>query len=259
MDKDKKYKDKAEEEIDADDKKTKDSETDESYDKKGKKTMKENLEKIFDGETLSEEFKETASVLFEAALNERVEVLREEITEELTEQFAKTIDDYSGYVVTEWIEENRVALEESQKVQFADKIIDAVRTIIEEAGVEVPSEKLDAHEALKEDYNKLKEKFNSLIEDKIGLENQMTLLKMQKVIDNVAEDLTVSAKEHFVSMIETVEYEDDAQYEKVLESVKSKFFSETKKEKLDETTQINEQQETQTKKSNVSGYGQYLL
>ena len=112
---------------------------------KDKVDLKENLSVLFEGEELTETFKKNATDLFEAAVQERVLTLTEEIEEKVSKDLVESIETYSSYVVESWAKDNMVALEESAKVQFADKIITKFREILEEVGVEVPSEKVDAH------------------------------------------------------------------------------------------------------------------
>lgn len=255
MEKDK-YKDKkVNKEIDGDEEEN-DMEETKNY---KKKTMKESLETIFEGEELSDSFKENVSVLFEAALQDKIVTLREEIEQEISEELVENLDKYSSYVVENWIEENKIALQEAAKVEFAEKIVTKFREILEEVGVEIPEEKIDAHESLKKDYENLKVKLNESFENIQSLENEITLLKCEKVIDTVSEDLTVSQKEHFVSLVENIEFKDENSYKNQLNSIKTKFFVESKKQK-DETQELNESvEQKKEEKKYVNPYAGKLV
>ena len=72
-----------EEEMGAEEDMSDEEEEDDFGAKKTKKMkMKEHLGNLFTGEELSEEFKEKASTVFEAAVNMRVDAAREELHEE---------------------------------------------------------------------------------------------------------------------------------------------------------------------------------
>ena len=85
---------------------------------KGMSEGSDYLGKLFSGEELSEEFKDKASTIFEAAVEMKVDDIREELHEEFAqklelqvESMAEKMDDYLSYVVENWMKENQVAID----------------------------------------------------------------------------------------------------------------------------------------------------
>jgi|LakMenEpi03Aug12_release.lakeMendotaPanAssembly.Ray.scaffolds.fasta_scaffold306281_2 hypothetical protein len=202
------------------------------------------IEKLFEGQELSDDFKNEAKVIFEAAVSEKVETLREEFQTQLNEETENKVSQYCDYVAEEFIKENRLVIEAEQKVEFAEKIITKFREILEEVGVEIPETKVDAYENLKEKYEGLKTKLDASIVENIRLADTINLLKADNVIDNVSEDLTLTQKEKLKSLIEHLVFESAEQFEKDVKIVKNKFFTESKSNKDEDEIMTESKKET---------------
>ena len=124
-----------------------------------KKEMQEHLEALFDGESLSEEFMTKATTIFEAAINQRVNVLREQVVAEAAavvqeevetavNELASRLDDYLGYVVEEWMEDNKLAVENGVRTEIAENFMAGLKELFETHYIEVPEEKYDVSEGL---------------------------------------------------------------------------------------------------------------
>merc|ERR1712000_418044 len=103
---------------------------------------------------LSEEFKTKASTIFEAAVNREVEsqvgdqdlVLEELLVEcggELKEEMAQEVDKYLNYVVEEWIEENKLAIESGIQNELSENFMTGLRKLFTENYVDIPETKVD--------------------------------------------------------------------------------------------------------------------
>lgn len=86
-------------------------------------TMSEHMTAMFDGEELSEDFKNKALAVFEAAVNERYDAIVakleesyektiEENTSMILDELANRVNDYISYIAEEWMKENRIACRE---------------------------------------------------------------------------------------------------------------------------------------------------
>ena len=111
--------------------------------------MKEDLDALFGGEELTEDFKKKASVIFESAINMRVEALRlrrsllaesaaqlEEEKEEFRNELSAKMDDYLSYVVEEWMKENELAIERGLKGDIAESFMDGLKGLFEDHYIE---------------------------------------------------------------------------------------------------------------------------
>ena len=201
-----------------------------------KGAMKEDVEEMFSGDDLSEEFKEKASTLFEAAVNARVGLEAARLEEEfeakleeevagLQEQITGKIDAYLDYVVEQWMEENKLAIESSVKVEAADKFINGVKDLFAEHCVEVPEEHVDIVEDLQSYVNELEEKLNAEVNEKIELRQIIEQAQQEAIFDEISEGLAETQVEKFRTLAEGIEYSDAETYAKKLELVKENYFS----------------------------------
>lgn len=204
-----------------------------------KGAMKEDVEELFAGDELSEEFREKASTLFEAAVNARVgleaarleeefEAKLEEATGQIEEELTTKIDSYLDYVAEQWFEDNKIAIESSLKVEAADKFIDGVKALFAEHFVEIPEETVDVVESLEARVAELEEKLNEEINEKIELAKLVEEAEKEAIFDEVAEGLAATQVEKLRTLAEGLEYADAETYRKKVELVKENYFTEKK-------------------------------
>lgn len=201
-----------------------------------KGAMKEDIDEMFAGDDLTEDFKEKASTLFEAAVNARVgiEAARleeefdaavEEVAAELEETLASKLDSYLDYVAEQWFEENRLAVESATKVEAANKFIEGIKGLFSEHFVEIPEETVDVVESLEARVAELEEKLNEEIDEKIGLMKLVEEAEKEAIFDEVAEGLAATQVEKLRTLAEGLEFTDVANFRKKVELVKENYFS----------------------------------
>jgi hypothetical protein len=244
------------------------------------KTMKEEISELF-GDDLSEDFKEKASVIFEAAvhakLQERKTQLEEEyatkaqqLEEEVVEKFADAIesykselseqvDTYMNYVVDEWMKQNEVAVESSLNAQIAEEFMGKLKSLFEESYITVPESKTDLVEEMAAKIEELEEKLNSSILTNIELQSVVEQSQQKDIFAEVSEGLALTQVEKFRTLAESVEFDTVENYRKKLDIVKSQYFSEKKVvatpivEQVDEQM-LNEEVSAKPATGPVSGY-----
>ena len=147
-----------------DDKKAKDDAEvrteDEDKEKKKDIDVKEHVDALIAGEdSLSEEFKSKAAVVFETAIKSKVKEIAEEMEADYNKKFedetSKTkselvekVDAYLNYVVQEWMKENELAVEKGIKGEIAEDFINGLKKLFEDHYIDVPDEKYDVLEDL---------------------------------------------------------------------------------------------------------------
>lgn len=208
-------------------------------------TMKEEIDGLF-GDDLSEEFKEKASIVFEAAVAGRIAEERAALEEdfaakkvELEEQFAKAqeelteelsnqVSDYLDYVVEQWMEANQVAIDSSLNTIIAEEFIEKLKGLFEESYITVPKEKVDIVAEMAEEVAALEAKLNATIEENIELGKLVEASQQQQVFDEVSEGLVLTQVEKLRTLAEGVVFESADSYRKKLEIVKEQYFGEKK-------------------------------
>ncbi len=119
----------------------------------GQKTMKEDIADLFaDDDTISEEFKDKVSTIFEARIHDRVSQIEEEVesyyagmleeaVESIKQDLTEKIDDYLSYIVDQWMEENQIAIESGLRSEMTEDFIAGLRNLFVENYIDVPAEK----------------------------------------------------------------------------------------------------------------------
>ena len=105
-------------------------------------------------EDLSEEFKQKAATIFETAIKAKVkeesqrlqgeyETKLKEDTETQKAELVEKVDSYLNYVVEEWMQENKIAIERGIKGEIAEDFIGGLKKLFEDHYIDVPDEKYD--------------------------------------------------------------------------------------------------------------------
>ena len=202
------------------------------------------VEALVAGEDLSEEFMQKAATIFEAAVKSKT---REEVTRIVEEQqiaiaeevdeykqsLAEKVDQYLDYVVEEWMKENELAIERGLKGEIAEDFISGLKQLFEDHYIDVPDEKYDVLEAQSDKIAELEEQLNSTMESNIQMNSTNSELVREQVIAEVASDLTDTEVEKFASLVEDVDFGDEAGFRAKLDTLKENYFP--KVENLEET------------------------
>lgn len=199
-------------------------------------SMKEDIENLFSNEDLTEEFREKATTIFEAAVHAKVEEIREQIETEyetkleqeivsVVEDISTKVDDYMNYVVKEWMEDNEVAIETSLRTEITEEFIDGLKTLFQEHYIDIPDEKVSVVEELAAKIDDLEDKLNEAVNQNIELNKAITEHTKESVFYDVAEGLNTIQADKFKTLAEGVEFDDVDSYKRKLEIVKENYFS----------------------------------
>jgi len=204
--------------------------TEDSYD------IDEDVNALLGGEDLSEEFKEKAKTIFEAALNSKVkeieeslavqyeEALAEEI-EEMKVSLQERVDTYLEYVAEEWLVENQLAVEHGLKTEMTESFLQGMKGLFEEHYVTIPEDKYDVLESMVEKLDDMETKLNEQIEKNISLNKRLAESVADGILDQVSEGLAQTQKEKLASLAESVEFESEEEYREKLETLKESYFA----------------------------------
>ena len=190
---------------------------------------------LFSDENLSEEFASKVRVVFEAAVNAKVEDYANQIQESYDEvvkdqmvnvvsDLSEKLDDYLNYVVTEWMEENELAVERGIKSDIAESFISGIKTLFENHYIDVPNERYDVLDELFEANEQLQNQLNEQIEKNVDLFNELKSARAQEIFVESAQDLTDTQKEKFFDLAKNVAYEDESSFSDKLHALKENYF-----------------------------------
>ena len=196
----------------------------------------EDVNALLGGEELSEEFREKAKVIFEAALNSKVKEIQEALEVQYAEKLAEEkeglkdvlterVDAYLEYVCEEWMTENELAIDHGLKTEMTESFLSGMKGLFEEHYVTIPEEKYDVLESMVEKLDEMETKLNEQIDKNIGLNKRLAETTADSILDQISEGLAVTQKEKLASLAESVEFESEEEYREKLETLKESYFS----------------------------------
>ena len=217
--------------------------SEESYD------VKADVDALVGDSDLSEEFKEKAATIFEAAIKSKVKAetakLEEEYANKLEEsqesfkgELSEKVDSYLNYVVEEWMKENEIAIERGIKGEIAEDFIGGLKKLFEDHYIDVPDEKYNVLEDQASKIEVLEKKLNEEIEKNVDLHKSNSELKRQDIIDEMSNDLADTAKEKFDGLIESVEYSTENDFRKKVVTIKESYFGDKQEVKSDDIDDV---------------------
>lgn len=190
---------------------------------------------ISDEATLSEEFKGKAEVIFEAAikskLSEEIDRLEAKYEEELSEEvesaksdMVEKVDSYLNYVVEQWMEDNKVAIQAGLRAEIAENFMTGLKGLFEENYIEVPESKVDLVDDLADTVEELEESLNATTAKAIQMAEELEVYKRDAIIRESARGLAETQVEKLKSLVEDVDFEDEETFAQKVATVKESYF-----------------------------------
>lgn len=201
------------------------------------------LESLFNGENLSEEFKTKTQTIFEAALHEKVsfiekhmldaskEIIEEQVSAH-TQDIIEQVDEYMNYVVTEWMDENKVAVERGLRTEIAENFINGLKELFENSFIDVPQEKYNVLDDLFDANNDLKNNLNSTIKENIALKNEISARLCAEAFLEETSGLADTQIERLATLSEGIEFDNVNQYRQKVALLKESYFNTISNTKL---------------------------
>lgn len=213
--------------------------------------VSEDIEAIFGGQELSEEFVEKASTIFEAAVVSKVNEILETVTvdleaelesekEDIIESVSAKLDDYLEYVAEEWMKENELAVEQGIKSEIVENFMVGLRNLFTENYIDIPEEKVDLVDELASKVAELEESLNDEMAKSIELRKEISESKKDHALADVCEGLTDTQIEKMKSLAEGVDFEDVESYTEKLGTIKENYFP-AKEEALTESFVVEDE------------------
>ena len=224
----------------ADAEKAKELKAQEIKDKMKQVDVKEDVKALVGNESdLSDEFKQKASTIFEAAVRNKLadEVIRLEDeyadkvktdTETAKNEIVEKVDGYLNYIVEEWMKENELAVEKGLKSEVAEDFISGLKKLFESHYIDIPEEKYNVIEDQAAKIDELNKKLNESIEKNVELNKENAKHTRDEILSDVASDLADTQKDKFNGLAENVEYNDAADFRKKVETLKASYFPKDK-------------------------------
>lgn len=230
----------------------------------------EDVDTILAGNDLSDEFKEKAKTIFEAAFNRQIKIETARIDAEkeeekilaiaaAKEEIVTNLDSYLGYTAGEWLEENKLAVERGIRVELTEKFVSQLATLLKENYIDIPEEACNLVEEQAKELETLKGNLNDIENKCVALSKEVSQLSVEKLVNTACSDLPQSDADKLRELSEGIEYKDVQDFEKKLDDVKSVYFADdTKKASYDETIDGGFEVSSDTNKTAVDVYADQI-
>ena len=200
------------------------------------KSVKEDVDALMAGEELSEEFRQKAETIFEAAVmsrvNEEVARIEEKFEAKLQEELAQKlegiveqVDGYLGYIAEQWIKENELALNSGMKSEITEGFINGLKDLFAEHYIEVPEERFDVLGEMESTISALEEKLNEQVALNVSMSKTLAEQKRTEIAKTVSEGLTDTETEKFMSLVEELSYENAESFESKVKTIRENYFT----------------------------------
>jgi hypothetical protein len=197
--------------------------------------MNEHVEALFAGEELSEEFKQKAVTIFEAAVKVKMQseiarleeayaaTLEEEVAT-IKEELSNNVDDYLNYVVEQWVSDNEVAIEAGLRTELTEEFISGLRQLFAENYIDIPEDKVSVIEELGSKVEELESKLNEEIERNVELTKVLSESKKSEIMHSMVEGLTTTQAEKLKTLAENVDFVDADSYATKIQTLRENYF-----------------------------------
>ncbi len=191
---------------------------------------------MFEGEEFSQDFKDRAATIFKAAVGQEIQVQLQKINEDveshietveaqLAEEMTDNVDKYLNYVSEQWMEENKVAVEQQLRTELAEDFIVGLKGLFDAHYISVPESKVDLVDALQEKVETLEGKLSEAINENLKLSDSIDTLSKETIVSELSQDLNIEETKKFKELAQSVEV--NGQIVEQLETLKESYFGAT--------------------------------
>lgn len=197
--------------------------------------MSEDIEALFSGEELSEEFRDKATAIFEAAVKRKLEeelaVIEEAYAQTLEDQvssiheeLSNNVDDYLNYVVENWMVENEVAIEAGLRTELTEDFISGLHNLFIENYIDIPEDKVSVIEEMGAQVEELTDKLNEEIERNVILNKMLSESQQVEAFNQMTEGLTATQADKLKTLAEGITYDSVEEYAEKVATLKESYF-----------------------------------
>lgn len=203
--------------------------------------MSEDVNALFNGEDgLTEEFRNKATSIFEAAVTSRIKAEVARINEELvaaqdaalqvkfekiSEGLVEAVDGYLNLMVERWMEQNEVALESGMKSDILEGFVGGLKTLFEQHYIEVPEERFDVVGELEGKIEALSTKLDEAVALNVSMKKQLDENTRQSIVASASEGLSDVEKDKLTTLVEEIVFEDADSFATKLQNIRESYFN----------------------------------
>jgi hypothetical protein len=197
--------------------------------------ISDTLNALFESTDVTPEFVEKFKVIFEAALSEKVALIEEAIleaskeiidenTHQVSESLTNHMDEYLSYVVEEWMNENKLAVETGFRTEIAENFMMGLKELFENSFIDVPEEKYDVLDDLFATNSDLETQLNHTIKENMDLKNKVLAHECAESFVEMSRGLADTEVEKLAKLSENIEFNSVDQYREKINLLKESYF-----------------------------------
>ena len=208
-------------------------------------TAGEAMDELSGDHDASDEFKMKAKVIFESALNQKLQLEVARLEEEFSARFeseitdiAEKVEGFLNYTSQQWLEENKLVVENGIRNELSESFMQGLKGLFEDHYVTLPDEKYDIFESMVAKLDDMEDKLNEQIETNVKLQSGMSSFQRGALVAEAAWDLTEAGKEKLAQLSEGVEFESETVFRQKLNILKESFTENTAQDTATEGSQM---------------------
>ena len=138
------------------------------------------------------------------------------------------VDSYLNYVVEQWVEDNKVAIQSGLRAEIAEGFMNSLKDLFVESYVEVPESKVDLVDELATTNEALEAQVNEATSNAMELAEELVSYKRAAIIRESSKDLADTQVEKLTSLAESIDFESEASFSQKVATLKESYFSKVK-------------------------------
>ncbi len=229
----------------------------------------EDIKVMFGGsDELSEEFVNKAADIYEATMLHNLGLVTESLIEQfqgrleetvqvVAEKLEQNIDEYLGYVVEEWMKENKLAAESGLRTEIAENFISGLRNLFTESYIEIPEDRVNAFDEMAIAVSSLEERVSAEMKNNVALIQEIKNLKATAIFEEETKTLSNVAAEKMRGLVENLNFDNADSFRGKVQTLVEGFQKKTSAPKMlreinhDSTVSDEPQEDVKPEVSNV--------
>lgn len=210
-------------------------------------TVETDLESDFDAlteaakaEGLSESFLNDVKLIMETAVKTRIDEAARNLevlyanklkkeAKTMQEAVVSNLDTYIDYVVDNFMEENKLAIEDGLRTEIAESLLSNVFKVFKEHNVTVPEGKVNLLKAKENEVSKLSEEIEEVTNKAMAYKKKAVKWMKEAVIARQKTGLTLKEGNELEKRALAIsEFKDEADFEAKVKDIKRMYFTEQK-------------------------------
>jgi hypothetical protein len=193
---------------------------------------------LTEGEDLSEEYKDKAKTIFEAAVRAKlveehaklVEQFETKLVEQVEAVKAELSEEVNGtikYGIGQWIEQNQVAIDRGVRNEITEDFIAGLKNLFQEHYINIPEDKIEVVEEIADELREMEQRLNEQIERNVELNNRLAESTKVVILNQVSEGLADTQKDKLASLSEGITFETAERFAESVKMLRKSYFRES--------------------------------